>query len=135
MFKANEQLVAHNNNIGLISIRNAEVVYFNNVYSTFSLNCMMIAGFVLSSISQVPGLDSTCPIGWRYLYWTTTAICIVVALEVLLSTVFLVVYGQGMAIRGPIGSMVQAIHGFDAEQVILQHNYLFMASICCQNNL
>jgi hypothetical protein len=116
MYTANERVIAHNNNIGLINIRNAEVSYFSNVYSTFGLNAVMLAGFVLSSISQVPGMEASCSIFWKYMYWTTTAVCIVVALHIVLDSIFLVVYGQGMAMRGPVGSMVQAVQGFEAEQ-------------------
>ena len=38
------------------------------------------------------------------------------ALHVLLCSVYIAVYGQGLALRGPIGSMVRAVEGMVSEQ-------------------
>lgn len=117
MLKANEQQVAHTTNIDLVAIRNAEISYFSNFFTNFGTQCALIAGFILSSISQVPGLDASCNIFWKYFYWISTAISFVTSMHVLLCTVFIAVYGQGLALRGPVGSMVRAVDGMVIEQL------------------
>ena len=44
-------------------------------------------------------------------YSASAAISFVFAVNVLLSTVFISVFGMGLALRGPLGSMVRAIDG------------------------
>jgi hypothetical protein len=58
------------------------------------------------------GLDCACSPFWSYLYWVSSSFCMGGALYGLLSSVFITVYGNGMALRGPIGSLVGVIRHF-----------------------
>ena len=40
---------------------------------------------------------------WIGLYWISTAFCLASAMHVLVCTIFLNVFGQGLALRGPEG--------------------------------
>lgn len=72
----------------------------------------MILGFLLSTISQVP-VDNQ---SYDYVFWIASAICVVLTLHVMLNAVYLTVFGQGLALRGPPGSMVKAVNGMVVEQ-------------------
>ena len=51
-----------------------------------------------------------------YIYWIFSAILFASALHCILTTVYCTVYGAGLALRGPLGSMVKAVDGMVAEQ-------------------
>lgn len=55
------------------------------------------------------------------LYWVQSACCFGFAIYVILMTNLCTVYGPGLALRGPLGSMVKAVNGMFQEQ----HTILF----------
>lgn len=116
MLRVDQQAIVHNVNFDLIGIRNTEISYFNNFFTNFGTQCALIAGFLAASISQVPALDATCHLFFVYLYFFSTAIAFVAAMQVLICTVYISVYGQGLALRGPVGSMIKAVNGMVEEQ-------------------
>lgn len=101
----------------LVNIRTAEVAYFSDFFSNFGTQSAIIAGIISGVISQTPGLqDYSCSYFWVFLYFTSSAAALVGAGHVLLTTLFTSVYGQGLALRGPLGSMVHTIDGMVYEQ-------------------
>jgi hypothetical protein len=60
MLKAGQNVVIQEANINLIAIRTAEVVYFSQFFSSFGTQCALIAGFIVNSVSQVPGYTFAC---------------------------------------------------------------------------
>jgi hypothetical protein len=118
MNQANQQVVLQNANMTLIQIRQYELGYFQTFFSNFGTQAALMIGFILGSISQVPGWDNPpdCPYFFIALYWVTSAICACCGMHCLVCTVLIQVYGQGLALRGPPGSMVRAIKGMIAEQ-------------------
>jgi len=114
MLKAQQNQLAQSANIDLVNIRTAEIEYFVQFFTNFGTQCALIAGFQLSSICQV---DTSGAARWSaYLYWISSALCICLSLHVLLCSVYSTVFGQGLALRGPTGSMVRAVDGMCAEQ-------------------
>lgn len=55
----------------------------------------------------VPGIGAPCSDFWLYLYWISTSCAYISSIHVLMCTVYIAVYGQGLALRGPLGSMVR----------------------------
>jgi hypothetical protein len=117
MNQATQKVVAQSANMNLIQIRSFEIDYFQNFYSNFGTQAAILVGWIGASLSQVPGWDHTLAL-WPLLalYWISSALCICSGVHCLVCTVFGSVFGGGLALRGPPGSMVRAIKGMIAEQ-------------------
>eukprot|EP01036_Dinobryon_divergens_P031373 gene31373-40759_t len=126
MNQANQKVVVQNANMRLIAIRQAEVAYFSNFFGNFGTQAAIMLGFICGSVSQVPGLDSSTDFFWVALYWLTTALTLACAMHVLVCTVFINVFGQGLALRGPLGSMIQAVNGMVIEQKQVVNGFIMM---------
>lgn len=126
MNQANQKVVVQTANMTLISIRSAEIAYFSTFFSSFGTQSALIIGFICGSISQVPGIDnpSGCNYFWIVLYWVTSAITVASAVHVLVCTIFISVFGQGLALRGPLGSMVRAVEGMVVEQQQVLYSFI-----------
>lgn len=123
----NQKQVVHQANITLVQIRNAEVAYFNSFFTTFGTQSAIIAGVICGVISQTPGLDDAqCAWTWTFIYFTASAMVLALACHILLCCIMISVFGQGLALRGPLGSMVQAIDGMVQEQ----HNIVALFCVC-----
>lgn len=118
MYKASHEAVIQQANIQLVGIRYAEIQYFTQFFTTFGTQCFLLAGFICGAVSQTPAFGANCNYFWQILYNIASASCIALATMGLLVSVFISVFGQGLAIRGPPGSMIKAIEGM----VVEQHN-------------
>lgn len=116
MNQAHQQKLVQETNMNLVAIRSAEIDYFSTFFSNFGTQAALIIGCIMGSVSQVPAINSDINYFWVVLYWISTAITLAGALHVLLCTIFINVFGQGLALRGPLGSMVQAVEGMVIEQ-------------------
>lgn len=117
MFQAQQNAVVQEANIALVKIRFMEIEYFTNFFSQFGTQCFVLAGFICGSISQTAQLDDPgCPYIFIILYNSAAATCVALATGAMLASVFIAVFGQGMAIRGPAGSLVKTIDGMVKEQ-------------------
>lgn len=134
MQRAEQKKVANEANLQLVNIRTAELLYFSNFFSTFGIQAAVMVAVVCGSISQTPAWNKVgieCdefkaanPPFWRYLYFIATSATLVTAMNVLLSTVFINIFGHGLALRGPGGSMVRAIAGMVEEQYQILASFL-----------
>jgi len=59
--------------------------------------------------SEIQSAFQTC-------YWFFTVISVFLAIEGVCVSVYTVVFGYALALRGPAGSMIRAINGFEREQ-------------------
>lgn len=116
MNQAHQQKLVQETNMNLVAIRSAEIEYFSTFFSNFGTQAALIIGCIMGSVSQVPGINSNINYFWVVMYWISTAITLAGALHVLLCTIFINVFGQGLALRGPLGSMVLAVEGMVIEQ-------------------
>jgi hypothetical protein len=118
MNRAQQRAIIQEANINLVNIRSLEVDYFRTFFNQFGTQCALMIGFIAGAISQVPALDnpSGAPYWTIVMYWIGSAGCVAAATHVLVCTVFISVFGQGLAIRGPVGSMISAIDGMIIEQ-------------------
>jgi hypothetical protein len=117
MNQATQKVVAQSANMNLIQIRSFEIDYFQNFYSNFGTQAAILVGWIGASLSQVPGWEHSLTYWpFLYLYWVSSALCVCSGVHCLVCTVFGSVFGGGLALRGPPGSMVRAIKGMIAEQ-------------------
>lgn len=61
---------------------------------------------------MIADVDST----FKAWYWYASAFAIAVSLHCFLVSSVVSVYGPGLALRGPLGSMLRCINGYIAEQ-------------------
>eukprot|EP01035_Chromulina_nebulosa_P024403 gene24403-31767_t len=89
MLQANQNAVAHTANVNLVNLRNLEITYFYTFFLNFGTQSALVATIVYGTMSQVPAL---------------------------IASLYVSVYAQGKALRGPIGSMVNTVEGLLYEQ-------------------
>jgi hypothetical protein len=123
---ASQKAVIQQANMNLVNIRFIELEYFSQFFASFGTQSALMIGFIAGSLSQVPGVEnpSKCWYGWIALYWLTSAICMGAAMNALVCSIFLQVYGQGLGLRGPLGSMVRAVEGMLVEQQNILWSFL-----------
>ena len=132
----------------LINIRAAEVNYFNDFFGNFGIQAGVLVAIILANVgglagSNVSGAEEDSAgmdlraggIGspaFAYIFFYSSAISIVVGMHLLICTILCSVFGQGLALRGPIGSMVNAITGMVEEQRSIVN---FFGLLCVTFNL
>jgi hypothetical protein len=57
MLKAEQSAVVQQANVDVVSLRQAEINYFALFFSSFGTQAALIAGFIVNSVSQVPGTN------------------------------------------------------------------------------
>lgn len=121
MFQAQQKQIIQQANQQLISIRSSELDYFMSFFSNLGLNAALGIGYIAQSISQVPGFENPTQTWWgfRFLYWTASAMTLACAAYAMITAVFVSVFAQGLALRGPLGSMVRSIEGMIEEQQVI----------------
>lgn len=118
MFQARHKQLMHETNVAVVNIRNTELTYFMVFFQNLGVNAAVGFGLIAGSVSQVPGYENPtgCWYGFVVLYWVASALTVVSSIFALITEIFVVVYGHGLALRGPVGSMVKAIDGMVEEQ-------------------
>ena len=114
MLKAQQELLAQEASNALIGIKNTEFQYYIDFSNSLGVMFAFIAGYQLSTINGTGPMDTT-QLSYVYtetfqnLYWVLTVMSIFFSLEGLLVSVYLVVFGQALALQGPTGSVNKAI--------------------------
>ena len=125
MLKANNQALFQGTNNELVSIRQLEIQYYVSVYQSFATQAALIGGFSYGVLQNgsggaewVPDLDS-----WYALFATLT---ILSAIHIILCSLFLQVYGPGLALYGPAGSMARACDVLRKQQPKIVKSFVLM---------
>jgi hypothetical protein len=128
MFQANQKAVIQETNINLVNIRYMEIQYFSQFFTNFGTQCFILAGLICGTVSQTPTLDDyPCNYFFVMMYNSMAASCLALATMAMLASVFIAVFGEGLAIRGPLGSVVKVIDGMVQEQHRVV--FLFVAAV------
>lgn len=117
MNRANQAALYQNTNLGLLSIRQAELNYYVSLNIAFGTQAALIGGFTYGVFTQnVVNEDEPYADVFQDIYWVTSAGTIAAAVHVIVTTMCIQVYGPGLALHGPVGSMVRATEGMRIEQ-------------------
>lgn len=116
MQKAEQEVLLQTTNQDVLNIRQQELNYFTTFFNSFSLQAALLAGFVLNSLNDNEYDKFAGHQVADYVYWISSAVLFASALHCILTTVYCNVYGAGLALRGPLGSMVRAVDGMVAEK-------------------
>ena len=124
MQRAEQELLLQNSNQEVLAIRQQELTYFSTFFNSFSLQAALLAGFVLNSLNDNEYDRFAGHQLADYVYWIFSAVLFAAALHCILTTVYCTVYGAGLALRGPVGSMVRAVDGDICVYIIYTFNTL-----------
>ena len=119
MNRANQNALVQATNQRVLSIRQSEFDYYVALHMTFGTQAALLCGFVYCAFTINYVDDANKYVGTDVcfgLYFCFVAATICFAVHVIMCTLILQVFGPGLAIYGPLGSMVRAIEGMKAEQ-------------------
>jgi len=147
MLQAQQRKLLQETNINIIGIRQAEMNFYTNFYSSIGAQAAIIGGFVYASMNQanIPGVYAF-PNGQisavqagifvkgdveildilLSCFWVSSAVSMSFAIHCVLCTILLLVFGPGLALLGPVGSMAKANKGLNAEMKQVFLSYLTM---------
>src|SRR5690349_20601523 len=112
MNQANQKALVQQINLGLLNIRQQEINYYLSLNLTFGTQAALIGGFMYSVFTQNP-LNNEYDYGViiNNCCWILSAATIACAVHVIINTMVLQVLGPGLALHGPVGSIVRATQG------------------------
>eukprot|EP00741_Cyanophora_paradoxa_P006102 tig00000983_g5917.t1 len=101
-----------------IQIREKELAFFNTSMGSIATTCALLAGFSYANM-QVHFEDNTIISQiLKILYLTTTTLSMALNLLTVSNATFTIIFGTGLALRGPDGSMQRAVDGMAAERKV-----------------
>ena len=99
----------------MLQIREKELNYITNKYNAMGTQAALVGGFTVTCLTSLSiGPDITPPI--RLLFFVFSALSLSGSLSCILNATFVTVWGPGLALRGPRGSMAKAYYGMVYEQ-------------------
>jgi hypothetical protein len=117
MNRANQQQLFQEANQGVINIRQTELNYYINLFTVFGTNAAIIGGFTYGILTQnIINYSSKIIDVYKFFYYFLAAMTIASSVHVVICTMLVQVYGPGLALNGPLGSMSRAAEGMAQEQ-------------------
>ena len=127
MNRARQQALLQATNQAVLDIRQSQIQYYLNLHINFGTQSVILAGFVYATFTQnIVNEENLYVDHYQFVYWVTSVITIATAVHILLCTMILQIYGPGLSINGPLGSMVRAAEGMRAEQNQIIASFTFM---------
>lgn len=99
----------------MLQIREKELNYITNKYTALGTQSALIGGFSLTSLTSLSFSHSISP-SIRWLFFLFSSLSLSSSLSCILNATFVTVWGPGLALRGPRGSMAKAYYGMIREQ-------------------
>jgi hypothetical protein len=127
MNRANQQALFQATNQGLLGIRQQEINYYLNLNLAFGTQAALIGGFTYGVFTQNQ-LNQENDYGEVFfdICWIMSAATIASAVHVIVNTMLLQVVGPGLALHGPVGSIVRATEGMKVEQKQIVNAFILM---------
>lgn len=124
MLKANQQFVLQSANQQLLAIRQNEIDYYSNYFGTFGFISALLVGFTISSLTQVLSMTANVPRLVKSWYWISCTFTIACGIHCVVTTAVISVFGLGLSINGPLGSMVRSIRGMIQEETAIFNSFI-----------
>ena len=115
MLRVEQNALIQEANLQLLNIREIELGYFSDIWSIIGILNGIIAGYCISAVTQLDAIGADVPDWEKWVLWISSCLCMLTSLHGLLTTTFANVYGTGLGLRGPSGSMVRAVDGMVKE--------------------
>lgn len=107
----------------LLRIREAEVKFFTERFSSLTLQSALIGGFTIQTITSInPSEHSDWWVGVAF--WWSGALAFACTMHTVLTATFISIWGPGLALRGPKGSVTKAYHVMRRENSLVMRTYI-----------
>ena len=107
----------------LLKIREAEVTYYKDRFDSIALQSTLIVALTVQTVTSVDALDHS-NIYVRVAFWWFSALSFSCSLFCIVTATFGQVWGPGLALRGPKGSVLKAYHAMKQENSVVMKAYL-----------
>ena len=109
MLSAEHYALEHRAVQALLDIRQREVSYMTERFNSIGTQSSLIGGFVVAQLTAMqPGGDNNTLEGIKQVFWASSAISLACSVHCILNSTFAAVWGPGLALRGPTGSVSRA---------------------------
>ena len=127
MNRANQNALFQQTNLGLLSIRQAELNYYVSLNIAFGTQAALIGGFTYGVFTQNQiNEDEYYASTFMDIYWVISAGTIAASVHVIITTMCIQVLGPGLALHGPVGSMARSTQGMREEQKPVIASFIIM---------
>jgi hypothetical protein len=113
MLSAEHYALEHRAVQSLLDLRQREVSFMTERFNSIGTQSSLIAGFVVTTMTSLdPATDEhtndTSVIEVLYVFWVTSALSLTCSVHCILNSTFVAIWGPGLALRGPSGSVSRA---------------------------
>ena len=116
MLSAEHYALEHRAVQQLLDIRQKEVAFLTDRFNAIGTQSSLVAGFVVTTLTAVDaGARDTHPFA-KYTFWASSSISLALSFHCLLNSTFAAVWGPGLALRGPSGSVSRAFYLLRSDQ-------------------
>lgn len=137
MFRAEQQRLFQETNVELVQLRHLEITYYFNVNSAIGTQATLIGGFIYGLFTQTVPRDFIFVDYFLSAYYITSTIALFASIHIVMNTMLIQIFGPGLALHGPAGSMVQAAETMREEMrqiitsFIIMIMFLALATVLC----
>lgn len=131
MNQAQQEQLFQQTNLGLLNIRQLELNYYLQLNLSLGTQAALVGGFVTQVFTQQPRnntMEKYYVDVWQDVAWITSSACVALCIHVIVCTMCMQVFGPGLALNGPVGSMARACVGMEIEQKQIIVSYILMVS-------
>jgi hypothetical protein len=130
MNRANQQQLFQQANQQVLDIRQTEIDYYTTLNVVYGTNAALLGGFTYGILTQnVLSVSNPDENIFCFFYYLLSAGTIASSIHVVLCSMLIQVYGPGLSLHGPLGSMALAAQGMREETTQIFYYLLF--SIFC----
>ena len=126
MLSAEHYALEHRAVQALLDIRQREVAYMTERFNSIGTQSSLIAGLVVTTLTALDpgGEDSDTLEIVRQLFWASSGLALALSLHCILNSTFAAVWGPGLALRGPTGSVSRAYWN-----MVQERNHIMLAFV------
>lgn len=99
----------------VLEMREKELRLFTDNYNSIGLQAALLAGFAMTSLAELNVPDDTPKI-WKILFFVGVTLTLASEVHCVCNAMFTNLYGPGLALRGPPGSIYRATQGMYDER-------------------
>lgn len=128
MLRAGQQQIFQETNVRLVELRHLEIDYYFTVNAAIGTQSVLIGGFAYGLFTKNTFNGTEYGKISLAVFYVTSAITIFASIHVVVMSLLLQVYGPGLALHGPSGSMARAAEVMLDEQRQVMFGFILMMS-------
>lgn len=116
-----------------LDLRRQEVEYFSDRFSSVGSQTAFLLFFTCGSIANFQSkAEDGVPLTWVYIFEISAAVTLTTGIHTSLNSTFASIWGAGLSLRGPKGSVLKAYYGLKKESKHVMRSYLIcIGSFMC----